>query len=79
VPGDCAEHADEREQAAAFAPAEDRAQNRQHAVDQQEDSDDDVNVLSVSWGEATKNTPTPRATAPNSTGSHHKLVMGRNS
>ena len=38
-----------------------------------------VNVLSVSWGETTKNTPTPQVTTPNSTGSHHKLVIGRSS
>jgi len=36
-----------------------------------------VNVLSVSWGETTKNTPTPRVTTPNSTNSHQKLVTGR--
>ena len=35
-----------------------------------------VNVLSVSWGETTKNTPTPKVTTPNSAGSHHKLVTG---
>ena len=32
--GERAEHADEREQAAAVALAEDRAEDRQHAVDQ---------------------------------------------
>jgi hypothetical protein len=38
-----------------------------------------VNVLSVSWGETTKNTPTPSVTTPNSTNTHHSVVMGRRS
>ena len=38
-----------------------------------------VNVLSVSWGETTKKMPTHSAATPNTNGSHHKLVSGRNS
>ena len=38
-----------------------------------------VKVLSVSCGETTKKMPTPSATTPNSSGSHHKLVTGRSS
>ncbi len=38
--GDHAEHADHREQAAAFAAAEDRPEDREYAVDEQEDPGD---------------------------------------
>ena len=38
-----------------------------------------VKVLSVSCGETTKKMPTPSATTPNTSGSHHRLVTGRNS
>ena len=37
---DRTEHADRREQPAPFAPAEDRPEDREHAVHQQEDADD---------------------------------------